>query len=246
MKKLPADVMGTLLNAFFEKKAMFEIVERDDGYINAEDGAPKYYLAQYKQWPRWEKQAMKHVHGRVLDIGCGAGRQALYLQDKGHDVTGIDVSPLAISLCKKRGVKNAKVLAIEHIDKFKPSSFDTAIMMGNNFGLFGNFKKARKLLLLLHKITSPQAVIVAETLDPYGSKDPNHTGYHARNRKLGRMGGQVRIRLRYGKMIGDWFYYLFVSESELADILHGTGWRLKKTIQSDGPQYIAIIEKSGF
>jgi len=83
---------------------------------------------------------MEFVKGRVLDIGCGAGRHSLYLQKKGFDVLGIDSSPLAIKVCKLRGLEKAKVMAIEDIN-FKPDSFDRIIMMGNNFGLFGSFNR---------------------------------------------------------------------------------------------------------
>jgi hypothetical protein len=40
------------------------------------------------------------------------------------------------------------------------------LLLGGNFGLFGNPKKARRLLRRLHKITSKEAIIVAETRDP--------------------------------------------------------------------------------
>jgi len=35
--------------------------------------------------------------GRALDLACGTGRNALYLAEKGCDVTAVDISPSAIS-----------------------------------------------------------------------------------------------------------------------------------------------------
>jgi hypothetical protein len=116
-------------------------------------------------------------------------------------------------------------------------------MMGNNFGLFGSFSKARRLLRAMHRITSGDARIVAETLDPYRTKNPNHLAYHRRNRRRGRMSGQIRLRVRFGRLKGNWFDYLFVSKDELIAILDGTGWRLVKTLRSPGAVYIAVIEK---
>jgi 2-polyprenyl-3-methyl-5-hydroxy-6-metoxy-1,4-benzoquinol methylase len=115
-------------------------VERDDGYFGVSSGA-KLYFSEYKDWPPREKEAMKHVKGRVLDIGCGAGRHALYLQKKGFNVLGIDNSPLAIKVCKLRGLRKTKVMSIAQVN-FRPGSFDTVLMFGSNFGLFGSFKGA--------------------------------------------------------------------------------------------------------
>lgn len=92
-----------------------EIVERDDGFIAASDW-PKRYFQDFNAWAGHERQAMRFVHGsHALDVGCGAGRVSLYLQRRGLRVTAIDNSPLAIRLCRKRGVKDARVLAIEQI-----------------------------------------------------------------------------------------------------------------------------------
>jgi len=123
------DAYGQALRAHYCGKNSFEIVERDDGYFSVSYGA-KLYFSTYNDWDPIEQQAMAFVKGRVLDMGCGAGRHALYLQAKGFDVLGIDNSPLAIKMCKLRGLKKAKVMPIEEL-RFNPNSFDTILMMGN-------------------------------------------------------------------------------------------------------------------
>jgi 2-polyprenyl-3-methyl-5-hydroxy-6-metoxy-1,4-benzoquinol methylase len=40
---------------------------------------------------------------RILDVGCGTGVNALFLRDAGHDVTGIDLSPIAIEKYRAKG-----------------------------------------------------------------------------------------------------------------------------------------------
>jgi SAM-dependent methyltransferase len=109
-----------------------EIVERDDHLISLSNW-PQRYFGECSTWVRREKQAIRLVRGRVLDIGCGAGRHGLYLQQKGFDVTGIDNSPGAIKVCKLRGYRKARLMPIIEIDRFKPDSFDTIIMMGKQF-----------------------------------------------------------------------------------------------------------------
>ncbi|MBU4501521.1 MAG: class I SAM-dependent methyltransferase [Nanoarchaeota archaeon] len=244
MKKCK-DAYGQEVWAFFQDKESYEIVERNDGFIDLSEGAPAYF-AEYKDWPKIQKQGIKFAKGKILDIGSGAGRITLYLQKKGFDVVAIDNSPLAIKVCKKRGVKNAKVLSIEKIGTFKPDTFDTVIMLGNNFGLFGSFKKAKSLLKEFYRITSPNATIIAESNDPYKTDNPIHLGYHKFNKKRGRMPGQLRIRIRFEKCVGRWFDYLLVSKTEMKKILEGTGWKIKKFINSKKSSYIAIIKKKRF
>lgn len=170
---------------------------------------------------------MELVKGRILDIGCGAGRHSLYLQHKGFDVLGIDSSPLAIKVCKLRGLKKARVMPIEELN-FKPNSFDTVIMMGSNFGLFGSFQKAKRLLKKLYKMTSENGLIIASTRDTYKTDNPDHLEYHKLNKQRGRMPGQLRLRIRFRKCVGRWFDYLIVSKKEMEDILKGTGWKIKE------------------
>lgn len=236
------DAYGQGVWAFYNKKDSYEILERDDGYIDISSGAPKYFT-KFKNWTNIEKKTIKLARGKVLDIGAGAGRISLYLQNKGFEVLAIDNSPLAIKVCKKRGVKKAKVVPIEKIHTLSPEAFDTIIMFGNNFGLFGSKKRAKTILKKLHKITSPDANILAESNDISKTKDKTHLSYHRLNKKRGRMPGQLRIRVRFKKYIGEWFDYLLVSKKEMKNILKGTGWKIKKFIDSDNSIYMAIIEK---
>lgn len=239
--KSEQDAFGQLMLAFYNGCEVFEIVERDDGYIDAM--SVKGYFSEYEDWPPVEREALKFAKGRVLDVGCGPGRHSLYLQKRGCDVLGIDVSPLVIKVCKLRGLKKARLMSIDDVD-FEPNSFDTIIMMGNNFGLFGSFKKAQKLLKRFHKMTSEDALIIADTRDPYKTNNPQHLEYHRRNKQKCRMGGQVKIRMRFRKYVGKWFDYLMVSQEEMEEILNGTGWKVKTFVTGEDARYIAIIEKT--
>lgn len=227
---------------YLDGKNEFEVVERDDGHIDVSDG-PKTYCAPYRKWPAYYKQALRQVRGRVLDIGCGAGRHAIYLQEQGFDVLGIDISPLAIEAARRRGLQNTCVMSITEIDP-KTGRFDTVLMLGNNFGLFGGAVRARRLFKQLYRVTGKQARIIAESTDPYRTDDPDHLAYHARNSQRGRMPGQVRIRVRYKSYASPWFDYLLVSQQEMQALLEGSGWTAVRFIGSgSAPQYIAIIEK---
>ncbi len=219
-----------------------EIIEREDNYIDFGSNFGLYF-SEYDDWTDIEHEAIERVKGRVLDVGCGAGRHSLYLQSKDFNVTGIDNSRGAIKVCKLRGLKKVLVRPINEVDKFKPDSFDTVLMLGNNFGLFGSRRNTKTLLKKFARITSPNAIIIAGTLNPYQTDDENHLQYHKLNKRRGRMAGQVRLRIRYGKTVGEWFDYLFVSPEEMQDLLKDTNWQIVEFIKSDGANYFAVIGK---
>jgi SAM-dependent methyltransferase len=226
-----------MVQAYSEgRTGLAEIIERDDGYIDAAMGLETYFAA-FRRWAPAERKGLRLVRGRVLDVGCGPGRVALELQARGHEVVAIDVSPGAIELARSRGVRDARVLALEQVHH-KLGHFDTVVMYGNNFGLFGSQAKAKRLLRRLRPLADR---IVASTLDPYNTEDAGHLAYHERNRRRGRMTGQIRLRVRYRGTATPWFDYLFASPEEIEALSEGTGWRLARTIPGE-PIYVAVLD----
>jgi SAM-dependent methyltransferase len=226
-----ADAFGQLLL----DRAGAEIIERDDGFI---DPAMLSYFAPVRRWPAVERRGLRYVRGRVLDVGVGAGRVALELQARGRDVVAIDVSPGAVEVARNRGVQDVRRLGFEDVDA-SLGRFDTLVMYGNNFGLFASPAKARRRLRQLRALADR---IVASSNDPYGTDDPAHLSYQARNRERGRMSGQLRLRVRYRDLVGPWFDYLIVSPDEMAAIVEGTGWEISRLVQDEGSVYVAVLE----
>ena len=237
------DGYGAMLLATLEGRETVEIVERDDGFIDGSTFGPRVYFAPFRRWPAHQRRAMRYVRGRALDVGCGAGRVCLHLQERGLQVIGIDVSPGAVEVCRQRGVRDVRLLSIDDVDE-SLGTLDTIVMFGNNFGLFASATKAKRLLRRFHGLTSDRGRILAETRDVYATDDPAHLAYQARNRARGRMSGQIRIRVRFRDRATPWFDYLMVSQEELAGLLEGTGWRIARILDSDDT-YVAVIEKVG-
>ncbi len=231
-----------LLEQYRNQTPTAEIIERDDKFIGTGSEVGRYF-SEYDEWSPLEREAVARARGRILDVGCGAGRHSLYLQDKGFDVTGIDNSPGAIEVCRLRGLKKTFVRGVSEAGKFPKNSFDTILMLGSNFGLFGSRERARQILKKFHRITASDAQIIAATLNPYRTDNPDHLEYHELNRRRGRMAGQIRMRVRFGKAVGAWFDYLFVSPEEMQEIVNETDWQIKEFITPEQANYCAVIQK---
>lgn len=228
------------MRAGFEGRETFEIVERDDGFV----AVGRFdYLAPVRRWFPVERRMLRLVRGRVLDVGCGPGRVGVELVRRGHDVVGIDTSPGAIEVAALRGLTNAHVHAFEALDE-RFGTFDSIVMAGNNFGLFGTPARARRLLRRLHRLTTADARILGTSSDPLRTDDPLHLAYHERNRARGRPPGQLRLRVRFRELATPWFDYLIVTPAEMGAIAGSGGWRLVDTLTDDGPVYVGVLEKA--
>ncbi len=131
--KVSQDAYGQqLLAQYNSQMPTAEIIERDDGFLDIGSDAGLYFR-EYKQWSSVERRAIKLARGRVLDIGCGAGRHSLYLQQNGFNVTGIDISPGAIKVCRLRGLRKAIVRPVTDVDfcvrphRYTPSTRNNSV-----------------------------------------------------------------------------------------------------------------------
>jgi len=220
-------------------RPVIEVIERDDGLIN---GAPAdHYLDEPGEWAEQDHRALRLCRGHVLDIGVGAGRTAVELQRRGMAVTGLDTSAGAIAVARERGLRDT---VLNTVDAYASASarYDTFLLLGNNLGLLENAERAPVFLAALARLANPGARIIAQGTDPYGTTDPVHVGYHQRNREKGRLGGQLRLRLRYRLLATAWFDYLNCSVAELDALLAGTRWRLTAIDDADRPYYLAVME----
>jgi SAM-dependent methyltransferase len=244
------DAHGAAMLAALDDPTVCCVLERDDGSVHVDHAVN--YLREYRKWGKHERDAIRLAKGRVLDVGCGAGRVALHLQGKGLRAVGIDNSPAAIKACRRRGLKQVRAIGIEFVSRQTLGMFDTVVMYGNNFGLFGSFDRARRILRRFHRMTSPGARIIAQTMDPHlrpGQKartplEKCHLAYRRANVRRGRMPGQVRFRLRYRDLSTPYLDYLLVSRDEMRRIVDGTGWRIARFFDSPGANYVAVLEKS--
>ncbi|HVC70065.1 MAG TPA: class I SAM-dependent methyltransferase [Acidimicrobiales bacterium] len=237
------DVFGRALLDWSNGGTDPEVIERDDGFWEFGAGYD-LYQARFPDWLAAERASIRYVRGRVIDVGCGAGRVPLYLQQRGFNVVGLDSSTLAVRAARRRGVKQVWRMSLEDVAP-KIGAFDTIVLFGNNFGVFGTPDRLRRVLSDWARSTPPGARILAGSTNPYCGGAPGLTrSYYFQNCHAGRMPGQVRLRVRYRRSVSPWFDWLFVSRREMRSLLHGTGWRQRQVLGGPPSEpYVAVLEK---
>jgi len=187
-----------------------------------------------------EAAALTFARGRVLDVGCGAGRHALALLERGHVVVGLDVSPLALAVARRRGVQHT-VWAAATAPPFAAASFDTFLLLGNNLGLAGDVEGTVAMLRRLRRLARPGGVLIASCRDPAATENPVHLAYHERNRARGRPIGQVTLREEYAGQLSLWFDLLLLTSAEATALAERVGWRMAQLLSKRKELFTLVL-----
>ena len=98
------------------------------------------------------------VNRRVLDLGCGAGRLAIYLQPLGTAYTGFDISPYMVDHCRREYSGTFVEGDMRDLSKFSDSSFDTVMAVSN---LFDAVSHSDRLIVLaeVRRVLAPNGLL---------------------------------------------------------------------------------------
>ena len=66
----------------------------------------KNSISSESTFAKFTYRKIKKFRGKILDIGCGNGRDAYFFNKKGFNVLGVDISQKAIQINSKDKIKN--------------------------------------------------------------------------------------------------------------------------------------------
>lgn len=229
------DVIGIALLDYFNGKYTEDILTETN--ISEEDEFPlPYFFRSFKEMPTVEQKALKLAKGKILDVGCGAGSHALYLQNKRMDVMAIDTSPGAIEVCKLRGLKNTKNIDLL---KLKDETFDTILLLMNGTGIFQNLTNTSKYLQHLKTLLNPNGQILIDSSDLKYMYDSTEEGGILV--PADRYYGELEYTMRYKEIVSDAFDWLYVDEKTFENICTLNRLNLEVIERGENFDYLARI-----
>jgi SAM-dependent methyltransferase len=239
------DILGKALEDYIKGKRNKTFIHRDDGFVDREP--IERYFKTYADWSRVERKLIDdRIKGSILETGCGIGEHLIYLQKKGFDASGVDISPKAIEIAKEQGVRNCYVMDARNM-KFN-KKFDKVLMLYYGFGLGGTFEGQIKLLNHIYALTKDKGQIIASSIDALKTDNPRHIAYQDHNKRKNKDYGdvtQVTLRLEHDGEFGEWYDLLFVNPKGLHELVAKTNWKIDEILpeKKGGRAWYYILTK---
>lgn len=229
------DLFGQAILDYQTQNAPEDLVT-ETNISEADEMSVAYLFRTYQDMPKIEKKALQLAKGKILDVGCGAGSHSLFLQQKGFEVTAIDISPKAIQACQLRGVKDAR---IQHLLELENEQFDTILLLMNGTGIFGTLAETSKYLQKLKSLLTPNGQIILDSSDIIYMFDQDEdgaymvpaTGYY----------GELTFNVSYKGQTEDAFPWLYLDYNTLQNAAHANGLQCELLLEGNHFDYLARL-----
>ena len=203
----------------------------------ADEMSVAYLFRSFAEMPQLEQKALQLAIGKVLDVGCGAGSHALYLQEKGFDVTAIDISANAIKACELRGMKKAKV---QDIMQLEGDQYDTILLLMNGAGMCGRLKNLPNFLQKLKSLLTDTGQILVDSSDIIymfdededgGKWIPTDVDYY----------GEVVFDITYKGEKENAFDWMYIDYNTLQNAAFANGFQCEIVLEGEHFDYLAKL-----
>ena len=182
-----------------------------------------------------DELSLDRCRGRVLDVGAGAGRHALALQQMGREVVAIDLSPICVALCKDRGVRDARLVDVMSLDSDGAlGRFDTIFFGMQTIGVAGGVVPLGRLLTRLRNCLAPAGELIADSSalrEAWEGDEMDATSSR----------GEIVLSMRYRGWRGECFPWVYLAEADLADVAVGVGFEMETLGRVESGEYLAVL-----
>lgn len=230
------DPMGAAIRDYFRQGKSAQLKVLSSLFDDDEMPVPHLFRS-YDEMPPLEQRALNEARGKVLDVGAGAGCHALALQERGLDVTAVDISPLSCETMKERGVAN--VACVNIFNQRFQERFDTLLLLMNGTGIAGKLSRLPQLLSRLKQLMNPGAQILIDSSDlryvyedEDGVLDVDLDGAYY---------GEVDYQMTYRNIKGKSFDWLYADSVVLAESCRQCGLKCEILAQGQHYDYLARI-----
>jgi len=201
-------------------------------YRDGEETESHRVAGYFEEWsPEDDDSYFADVDGPVLDMGAGAGRQALYCQ-RDAEVVPIEPSEGLVEVMRDCGLADARQANMFTLrESFERDAFESAYSVGTQAGLAKSVAGLRAFLGDLAHVTTPTATALFDGYDPGHERTRDMIGFRD---DPARQGAFRFVQYEYDGTLGNpWLFRLYTRE-ELRRATVGTGWEVLDIRSPDG------------
>ena len=232
---MPADPFGRAIHDHYFGNRDEPLIDRD-GEETREHSIERWYFGDHSEG-EWRDSWMK---GPLLDMGAGAGRDALYYQEQ-FETVAIEVSEHLVGLMRDRGVRDGRLANMFRLrSHFDRDRFRSAHSIGTQIGLTRSMAGVRQFLDDLAFVTTPDATAVLDNYAP--EKESTKDVFAFRDDPMPGLAYRV-YHEEYEEEVGQTLLFRLFSVDRLREATIGTPWEVTEVKYGD-VQWRAILEKS--
>lgn len=208
-------------------------LRRDDGWLSALHLGPCF--DELAAFAPHERILVERAAGQVLDLGAGAGRLGLHLRSRTAGrrgpgslaVTSVDRSPGACECLRRRGLEPVHEACWQDMTGAAQwrQRWDSIFMLGAGVGMAGTAAGLDRLCAALASWLKPDGFALLAATGPPSGEDLR----------------SLRLRVEYRGLIGEWFSWLLVSPTCLANRAAAVGLRVEGDPHHDQDDDYGII-----
>jgi len=196
------------------------------------------FFREGDDFPEIEKKALELCYGKVLDIGAGAGRHSLALQERGLTVCAIDIVPDCVTVMKMRGVRE---VYWADIMEFDGGPFDSLLGVMNGLTMVKSLERLPLFLQHLRRLIRPGGQYLVDSTDLRRSAGSEMNALLEAKVRDGQYFGELTAQMEYENQRGTLFRELYVDQQTLSDRAFTAGWDCNIVIQQDNGRYLARL-----
>lgn len=212
-----------------------------DGEEALEHPIETFYFGEVDAESEYAAWLESWLAGPMVDLGAGAGRDALHFQER-FEVVALETSEHLVETMRARGVEDPRagdMFALR--DHFEPGRFRSALVFGTQLCLAGSMQGLRRFLADLAHVTTPDATAVVHSYDPDAEGVGDLLGF----REDPTPGLAHRLMwFEYGDEVDEVLHFRLFGPERLREAAMATGWSVEDVVRPhDSIEYRAALAK---
>lgn len=227
------DIYGEALSQYHKKGELKTPLLLHSSYGDIEEMPLDIFFRSEEDFPELEFIALSLCDGKTLDVGAGVGSHALYLQEKGFDITALEISASASNIMQERGVRQ---IAQENFWNYTGEHYDTLLFLMNGIGLAEDIDGFRRLLNHAKTLLTPTGQLL------FDSSDISYLYDEYRIPRPEYYFGEIGYQYEWEGIKGAPFKWLYIDQQTLIKIAHEERWVVQVLFEDDNDQYLVRME----